>query len=278
MLLEVKSNQKGYQKAKKQLFDGKAQLEELLAAIGLKTTLWKYIGVFNAQIPDKLPLFNCKKCSVFAIIGDSIPENLRIIEDEVDKLQENWNPADHINEFVDIATHLLFVVQGDSRAPVTRANVIDKTVKHVERASKLEYMFHWTPDQLSLVQAALELSYVLIDAFYSTGKTEVLKYYGKTKKREKGDIHDNKVLLIIGLFVCLGILMEELVTMYDQNVIPSLFKILLEGMKHLAFCFVTFDPIIMFLYVEVRIPYSFRNLRVKHRWNHVDSKFSTEIF
>ena len=111
MLLEVKSNQKGYQKAKKQLFDGKAQLEELLAAIGLKTTLWKYIGVFNAQIPDKLPLFNCKKCSIFAIIGDSIPENLKIIEDEVDKLQENWNPADHINEFVDIATHLLFITR-----------------------------------------------------------------------------------------------------------------------------------------------------------------------
>ena len=187
MLLEVKSNQKGYQKAKKQLFDGKARLEELLAAIGLKNTFWKYIGVFNAQIPDKLPLFNCKKCSIFAIIGDSIPENLKIIEDEVDKLQENWNPADHINEFVDIATHLLFVVQGDSRAPVTRSNIIDKTVKHVERASKLEYIFHWTPDQLSLVQA-LELSYVLIDAFYSTGKTEVLKYYGKTKKREQGEI------------------------------------------------------------------------------------------
>ena len=48
-------------------------------------------------------------------------------------------------------------------------------------------MFHWTPDQLSLVQA-LELSYVLIDAFYSTGKTEVLKCYGKTKKREQGEI------------------------------------------------------------------------------------------
>ena len=187
MLLEVKSNQKRYQKAKKQLFDGKARLEELLASIGLKTTLWKYIGVFNAQIPDELPLFKCKKCSIFAIIGDSIPENLKIIEDEVDKLHENWNPADHINEFVDIATHLLFIAQGDPRAPVTSSNVIDKTVKHVERASRLEYIFHWTPDQLSLVQA-LELSYVLIDAFYSTGKTEVLKCYGKTKKREHGEI------------------------------------------------------------------------------------------
>ena len=187
MLLEVKSNQKGYQKAKKQLFDGKDRLEELLAAIGMKTTLWKYIGVFYAQIPDKLPLFKCKKCSNFAIIGeDCIHENLKIIEDEVDKLQENWNPADHINEFVDIATHLLFIAQGDPRAPVTRSNVVDKTVKHVERASKLEYIFHWTPDQLSLVQA-LELYYVLIDAFYSTGKTEVLKCYGK-KTREKGEL------------------------------------------------------------------------------------------
>ena len=54
MLLEVKSNQKGYQKAKKQLFDGKARLEELLAAIGLKTTLWKYIepkGCLKQNLP-----------------------------------------------------------------------------------------------------------------------------------------------------------------------------------------------------------------------------------
>ena len=50
MLLEVKYNQKAYQKATKQLFDGKEKLEEVLFKLGMTTTTWKYVGVFYAQV------------------------------------------------------------------------------------------------------------------------------------------------------------------------------------------------------------------------------------
>ena len=83
------------------------------------------------------------------------------------KKNEGWNPSEHVKEFVDLAKHLLFIAQGDSRAPVTGSNRIDKTVDHVERASSVKYIFHWTPQQLSLVQA-LELLYVIIGQFFQS--------------------------------------------------------------------------------------------------------------
>ena len=188
LLVEVKSNQKGYQKATKQMFDGKDRLEEIFSALGITTT-WQYIGVFYAQCGMELPLFDCQYCSMFAIIGeDEIPHKLRRVEDEVAKQNENWNPSDHVQEFVDVAQHLLFVAQGDPYAPVTKSNIINKTAKHVECASNVENIFLWTPEQLSLVQA-LNLLYLFIHSFYSTGKTEVLKYYGKLVIKKGGILH-----------------------------------------------------------------------------------------
>ena len=40
-MVEVKSNQKGYQKATKQMFDGKDRLEEILSTLGIAAE-WKY--------------------------------------------------------------------------------------------------------------------------------------------------------------------------------------------------------------------------------------------
>ena len=68
MLVEVKSSQKSYQKSQKQFFDGKEKIEEVFAALGLKT-VWKYIGLFFALIGTESPLFNCQNCSLFAVIG-----------------------------------------------------------------------------------------------------------------------------------------------------------------------------------------------------------------
>ena len=186
MLVEVKSNQKAYQKATKQLFDGKERLEEIFSILGM-TTAWQYIGVFFALEGDGTPLFDCEKCSTFAIIGeDLIPEHLETIDEEVVKKNENWNPADHVKDFVELAKHVLFIAQGDPFAPVTGSNIINKTVKHVNLASTVENIFFWTLQQLSIVDA-MNILYMMLDAFYSTGKSEILKYYCK-KLIKKGEI------------------------------------------------------------------------------------------
>ena len=176
MLIEVKYNQKAYQKATKQLFDGKDRLEEIFSILGM-TTAWQYIGVFFALEGDGTPLFDCEKCSTFGIIGEeSIAEHLETIEEEISKKNENWNPGDHVEEFVELAKQVLFVAQGDPFAPVTGSNIINKTVKHVNLASAVENIIFWTLQQLSVVEA-MNVLFLILDAFYSTGKSEILKYY-----------------------------------------------------------------------------------------------------
>jgi hypothetical protein len=186
MLIEVKSNQKAYQKATKQLFDGKERLEEVFSVLGMATA-WQYIGVFFALEGDGTPLFDCEKCSTYGIIGEeSITEDLETIEEEVAKKNENWNPADHVEEFVELAKQVLFIAQGDPFAPVTGSNIINKTVKHVTLASTVENIFFWTLQQLTIVDA-MNILFLILDAFYSTGKSEILKYYCK-KQIKKGEI------------------------------------------------------------------------------------------
>ena len=186
MQIEVKSSQKAYQKTMKQLLDGKEKIDEVFFILGI-TSAWQYIGVFIAMEGDETPLFDCEKCSTYGIIGEeSIPEQLETIEEEVAKKNENWNPADHVEEFVELAKQILFIAQGDPFAPVTGSNIINKTVKHVMLASAVENIFFWTLQQLSIVDA-MNILYLILDAFYSTGKSEILKYYCK-KLTKKGEI------------------------------------------------------------------------------------------
>ena len=188
MSVEVKSNQRAYQKSIKQLFDGIDRLQEVFSVLGM-TTIWKHIGVFYAHNSGQLPLFNCSSCSMFAIIGEEdIPGKLKSIDQLVVQSREGLNASDHVHEFVEIAKQLLFIAQGDPYAPVTGSNIVAKTFEYVLRASNIERIFLWTPEQLSLIQA-MNLPYVAIDAFYSTGKTEVLKYYGKGKIKIGENLH-----------------------------------------------------------------------------------------
>ena len=188
--MEVKSDQKRYQKAKAQLFDGLEKLKEVFSALGLTSTHWLYVGVFFALLSSEKPLFDCEDCSIFAIVGkDSIYGNLKKIEEKVaEKHQllnhQNWIPEDHIQEFINLAKETLFIAQGDPHAPVTEKNVIEKTLQHIERVSHVERILFWTSDQLSLTQAE-NLQYVVLDGFYSTGKSSVLQYFGKSKRRGK---------------------------------------------------------------------------------------------
>ena len=174
MILEVKWNQKQYQKAKKQLFDGMERIQEILAIIGLLDAGWQLVGVFFAFIGAE---FECETCSTFTIIGEAaIHPNLQCIEEKVAERHQNWNPADHVHEFVDLTKEILFTAQGDPNAPVIGEYVINKTVEHVEQASSIL----WTPEQLALIQENPEnLPHVLFDNFYSTGKSRILRHYGK---------------------------------------------------------------------------------------------------
>ena len=191
MCLEVKSGQKAYQKATKQLFDGKDRLEEIFAALG-KTSAWKFVGVFYAHIAAEVPLFDCASCLTFAIIGEEdISKKLPKIEAKIIEKHENWAPEHHVEEFVKLATHLLFIAQGDPTAPVTGSSILDKTLKHVQVAGKVENVIFWTLEQLLLIGALdmVDMAYVVLDSFYSTGKTEVLKYYGKHQLKKGLTVH-----------------------------------------------------------------------------------------
>ena len=78
--------------------------------------------------------------------------------------------------------------QGDQYAPVTVPSIINKTTNHINRASITENIFLWTLEQLSVIQA-LEMAFVIFDGFYSTGKSDVLKYYGKDKLKKGCILH-----------------------------------------------------------------------------------------
>ena len=67
--IEVKANQKGYQKAIRQIFDAIDRLQEVFSILGLSTE-WKHVGIFYAHIGAEMPLFDCDPCSIFAIIGE----------------------------------------------------------------------------------------------------------------------------------------------------------------------------------------------------------------
>ena len=189
MLIEVKSSVKAYQKATKQLFDGIERLKEVFGAVGV-TTSWLFVGVFFSFGGFEKPLFECKECSIFAIVGDdSISTHFKSIEMEVAKIHEdNWRAEEHVKEFVELAKEVLFIAQGDPYAPVTGSNIIDKIVQNVERAGSAQSIFFWTNEQLSIIQA-VNVPFLVLDAFYSTGKSEVLRYYGKDKLTNGGIVH-----------------------------------------------------------------------------------------
>ena len=130
MLIEVKSNKRhgSYQKAKKQLFCGKASLEKIFSAIGT-TTQWLYVGVFFALVDDDKCSFECENCSNFVIVGEEqIFEKIKIVEEKVSQKSQDWKPEEHVEEFIKLAKETLFIAQGDPYAPVTGSNIIARTV------------------------------------------------------------------------------------------------------------------------------------------------------
>ena len=83
----------------------------------------------------------------------------------------------------------MFVVQGDSKAPVTGCNLVKKIGDHVNAASTLEGILFWTPQQLSVTNA-VHLHYVFLDAFYSTGKSFTLQFICNHWSNEIGKLFE----------------------------------------------------------------------------------------
>ena len=217
MIIEVKASTALFQKAKKQMFDSKEKIEEICGILG-PNTQWQFVGVFFAlEDKSKKPLFDCScplPCDTFSIVGrENIENKLRKIDmiaiqnranklvpselnpefvekakiDKSDTIQKNknWIPSEHISEFVELAKQFMFVVQGDSKAPVTGCNLVKKINNHVNAASTFEGILFWTPQQLSIT-TAVHLPYVFLDAFYSTGKSYTLQFISKWWSNEIG--------------------------------------------------------------------------------------------
>ena len=198
--MEVKANSKQFQKAKKQLFDGKDRLEEVFTSIDLKG--WNFIGVFYAQSGEEPFVCSENNCSTYAIIGESsIAEKLKMIEENAAKANNNWKAKDHVDEFIELFMQLVFIAQGNPYAPVTGSAIIKKTSKSIEKAGALDNIFFWTPDQL-VVAEAIEKDFVFLDAFYSTGKTVLLKYRASTLAKKNKNMTDKagKVYYFVNSF------------------------------------------------------------------------------
>ena len=191
LIIEVKSRDFRYQKSVKQMFHAKAKIEEVFGDIGVSTK-FLYVGVFFAQFGSVKPIFDCDctaDCSKFAIVGpENIAESFAQIEEEIAMSHENWNPSEHIKEFIEIAKNLMFIAQGDPFAPVTDSSLVDKISNHVLDSSSFENTFFWSLEQLSLIDA-IGLCFVFLDAFYSTGKSLILKYMAEFWSRQNLVVH-----------------------------------------------------------------------------------------
>ena len=153
---------------------------------------------FALESDPKAPVSEESSChfflpSIYTILGENeIEEKLKMIDGAVQH-HGSWSSKEHLDEFKELLKQFMFLAQGDSKAPVTGANLVDKIDDHIKKASTFENTIFWTPDQLSVVNA-LQMMFVFLDAFYSTGKSILLMYIanhwsnqiGKQKKSVVG--------------------------------------------------------------------------------------------
>ena len=138
----------------------------------------------------KKKLFDCpkNKCSNYAIIGeDQIEEKLKQIEKYIDIENKTWEPSEHVEEFIELFKELVFIAQGNAYAPVTDSAISKQTSKDIDKAGTLENICFWTPDQLSIADA-VEMEFVFLNSFYSTGKTTLLKHRAKYLNEKNKDL------------------------------------------------------------------------------------------
>jgi hypothetical protein len=99
-----------------------------------------------------------------------------------------WIPGENVADFVELAKQFMLIAQGDPGAPVTESSEVNKIAGQVNTANTFENLMFWTSEQLSVTQA-LELLFVFLDAFYSTGKTTILKHMAKHWDKQRKTVH-----------------------------------------------------------------------------------------
>ena len=88
----------------------------------------------------------------FVIDGtEDIAAKLNKMEHQVNH-SPPWTPnEDRVKEFVNVAKFLLFEAQGHHKAPLTKQVLIEKVDEDLEKASGVQNILFWTPEQLSIV-------------------------------------------------------------------------------------------------------------------------------
>ena len=195
-VVEVKANSNRFSKAKNQFKDSKNRLAEVFNELSLPPA-WKVVNLFYAQ-HGEMP-FECPKdkCTKYTIIGeDTIADKINLIEQEIFQVNKDWDPKNHVSEFIELFKQLVFIAQGNPYAPVTASALLKKTSNDIDKAGTPENIFFWTPGQL-VIADAVAMNFMFLDAFYSTGKTVLLKYraryLGKEKKKceKRGEAFGN---------------------------------------------------------------------------------------
>ena len=75
---------------------------------------------------------------------------------------QNWNPSDHVKEFIELLKQFMFEAQGNSNAPVTGAKYVRQVSKELDDASSYQNIWFWSPEQLTIINAIDESWMVMI--------------------------------------------------------------------------------------------------------------------
>ena len=133
-------------------------------------------------MPFKCPKDKCTKYTI--IVEDTIADKISLIKQEIFQVNKDWNPKDHVSEFIELFKQLVFIAQGKPYAPVTASALLKKISSDVDKTGTPENIFFWTPGQL-VIADAVAMNFMFLDAFYSTGITVLLKFCARYLDREK---------------------------------------------------------------------------------------------
>ena len=191
MIMEAKVNTKRGKdkKAMEQIKDGRIRVQMLINSVKDISNLWKFIGVFYVKDGSETD-FRCSSycsCRDFTIVNQSsIPSKLFNIDHKMAASHPDWNPQDHVNDFVELTKQLMFTFQGNPEAPILNSKVIERIGQEMDQACTIENIFFWTPEQLLILNAINE-DFMVLFAYYGCGKTLLLKERAKHLLSQSGD-------------------------------------------------------------------------------------------
>ena len=184
--IETKYNAKNgkFKKALNQQLDTRMRVEKVVSSVAGILKTWKFISVYYQKEPDFAP-----KRTIFTIIGSSEFESkLAQIEAKMaNEYQTNWNPKVHVNEFKELSKQFMYEAQGNPEAPITGAKFVRQVSEEIDKASTFQNIWFWSPQQLTIINA-IEENWMVMIAYYGTGKTSILRARADHLLRNTEDI------------------------------------------------------------------------------------------